>query len=148
MLDDALDEESATHNRIHVPAAKRSEIDAVLSRLPRLGPRIDPDPDIAVDETLIHADEGFYDEGMDTHHQIFIDTTARLRSRRKPYCRSRAPDSEMHSLVQRGVVQKTIRRRKRPPKADALGLESPSVASSPGFASGPPSAASLTSSTL
>lgn len=140
-MDDELDEEPATRNSNCVPVAKQCEIDAVSSDVPAVGPRIDPDTDIAVDETLIHADEGFYDECADSHYQIFIDTRNKLRPSQRPYNRFRTPGSETHSLVQRGVVRKTIRVRRRAPKRDELAPEAPSVPSSAEFVWGSPSTA-------
>lgn len=146
VLDDVLPEEPATHSRTHIPVAKQCEIDAVLARIAPVGPRIDPDTSIAVDERL-HADEGFYDESTDSHYQVFVDATSKLRSKRRPYCRVRTPGSETHSLVQRSVVKKTIRMRTRAPKGNAAAPGSSSVASSSDSVGASSSAAGPSSST-
>ncbi|KAL2111037.1 hypothetical protein VUR80DRAFT_345 [Thermomyces stellatus] len=122
-LPDDTSQAPATHSAPVVPAAKRREIDAVISYLPPTGPRIEADPrntNIEVDERVT-IDEGFCDESLESHYQAFMEVTEELRSKRRPYYRVRAAAAQSGStVVQRSVVQKPIRMRRRQRKGPAV----------------------------
>lgn len=118
LLPDDVSRDPETRCPSVVPAAKQREIDAVVSRLPPAGPRIEADANPGLEvEGRVHVDEGFYDESLESHYQAFLETTEKLRMKRRPYYRVRAPGSQKTStVVQKHVVQKTIRMRRREPK--------------------------------
>ena len=93
----------------------------MVSRLPPPAPRIEADTNanIEIDDRL-QIDEGFCDETLESHYQAFMEATEELRCKRRPYYRMRTPGPQKATtMVQRSVVQKTIRMRRREPKSPA-----------------------------